>query len=41
MKLLLCLAILITLSLSYRDLQNDIYKPFEKEELKKVGQNKP
>lgn len=36
MKLLLCLTILITFSLSYRDLQNDVYKPFDKEELQKT-----
>lgn len=33
MKTLLCLAILIMASFSFRDLQKEIYEPFEKIEI--------
>ena len=36
MKTLLCLGLLLTITLTYRDLQTDIYKPFSEEELNKV-----
>lgn len=36
MKVLVCLGLLLTLTLAYRDLQSDVYKPFTEEELNQI-----